>query len=457
MSDRVDVCVVGGGPAGSAAAIRFAGLGYDVALIEAQQHPRPRVGESLTPAIGNILDVLEIRQVLEGALPTEGALVKWGTTVRFHEAPGGYQVDRSRFDERLFRLAGERGASVIEGVRVRSVIEGEDGCEVLLADQRTISAGFVVDAAGKHAVLGRDSIAYQPGTVALYAYWRGAGLAGTASRVESSHSHWLWAAPLPEGRVNAAVFVDTALAQSLSRDDRDAYYLRALSESALLSDCLGGERLTPLQVADATPRYDRLPLTRRTIKIGEACYSVDPLSSQGVQHALVCAHQASCVVNTLLATPEKSAIAAAFYRRRQAEAVATHEDINRRFVDNLLAEAGGSVGAFWQLRGGAPPVRPPCRGPASEDRIRLSADAEVVQSPALGVDCVELVPALRHPSLRSDVAYLDGLPAEQLVAAVTPGICTAELMIRWQSIMRDRQADEVLDWFWQHGLLEPMH
>ena len=49
-SRSCDVLVMGGGPAGSTAAILLAGKGFRVVLLEKARHPRFHIGESLLPA-----------------------------------------------------------------------------------------------------------------------------------------------------------------------------------------------------------------------------------------------------------------------------------------------------------------------------------------------------------------------------------------------------------------------
>src|ERR1700689_111626 len=47
---KSDVLIIGGGPAGSTAAITLAEQGYQVVLLEKAHHPRFHIGESLLPA-----------------------------------------------------------------------------------------------------------------------------------------------------------------------------------------------------------------------------------------------------------------------------------------------------------------------------------------------------------------------------------------------------------------------
>jgi uncharacterized protein len=77
---QAEVCVIGGGPAGSAIASRLAQLGHDVLLIEAESCPRRRAGESLSPGIFPLLEQLGVRAEVEGAacLRPGSARVRWG-------------------------------------------------------------------------------------------------------------------------------------------------------------------------------------------------------------------------------------------------------------------------------------------------------------------------------------------------------------------------------------------
>ena len=77
-----DVIVIGGGPAGSTAAILLAERGHRVVLVEKESHPRFHIGESLLPASMPILDALGVLPRLEaqGYLKKWGATMVWGTT-----------------------------------------------------------------------------------------------------------------------------------------------------------------------------------------------------------------------------------------------------------------------------------------------------------------------------------------------------------------------------------------
>ena len=55
-----DVAVLGGGPAGTASAIKLARLGREVIVIEQSKYDSPRAGETLPPHIKPILNELGV-------------------------------------------------------------------------------------------------------------------------------------------------------------------------------------------------------------------------------------------------------------------------------------------------------------------------------------------------------------------------------------------------------------
>jgi 1H-pyrrole-2-carbonyl-[peptidyl-carrier protein] chlorinase len=179
-----DVGVIGGGPAGSAAAGYLAKAGVRCVVFERELFPRPHVGESFVPATTRVLrDLNFIDQMEEAKFPrkygaawTSSAQATYShdfqdlpsdynVDVRFEERqqPGvdrnyTYHVDRGLFDMMLLRHAGTLGAEVREGVRVSQVDCVGDPFPVITAttdgkEFRT-SVRVVLDATGRHTVLG---------------------------------------------------------------------------------------------------------------------------------------------------------------------------------------------------------------------------------------------------------------------------------------------------------------
>ena len=77
-------------------------------------------------------------------------------------------------------------------------------------------------------------------------------------------------------------------------------------------------------MCDASPYVDDSPVTPTSIKVGEAAFSVAPLSSQGVQIAIASALQGRAVVHRMLRLPERAAVTQTFYTDRIRDLDARH-------------------------------------------------------------------------------------------------------------------------------------
>ena len=250
----VQVCVVGGGPAGATAARRLALLGHSVVLIEKSRFPRPHIGESLTGGVLPLLEVLQLRNEIEreGFLRTSTALIRWAgaTEVRNTFGAPGFQVERSRFDEIILKAAESAGAAILQPARIVEFARRPGGRWAIGArhadgDTIRVDCDLLVDATGRASAFGGRRNLNGIRTIALYAYWRNSCVTGPETRVEAGPGGWYWGAPLPNGLFNATVFVDT---RSLRDQSIGALYHRLVASSELLRPCLAGTRVGSVQV-----------------------------------------------------------------------------------------------------------------------------------------------------------------------------------------------------------------
>src|ERR1051326_4022974 len=126
-----DVCIAGGGPAGSILALRLARLGHSVVVIERSAFDRPRIGESLSRGVWPLFDVLGILpEILRaGFLPIDRAVMRWESDAIVERMqPPSLAVDRPRFDALLLDLARRAGAVVMQRTEYpRPAQRGEGG------------------------------------------------------------------------------------------------------------------------------------------------------------------------------------------------------------------------------------------------------------------------------------------------------------------------------------------
>jgi len=129
---RNPVIVVGGGPAGSVAALCLRKLGCDVVVFEREKFPRYRLGESLLPGTMSILNRLGVMDRVEAAsfVRKSAATFIWGpeqapwtfTFATPRTAPWiydhAYQVTRAEYDQILLDAARERRRRYDHAVRI---------------------------------------------------------------------------------------------------------------------------------------------------------------------------------------------------------------------------------------------------------------------------------------------------------------------------------------------------
>ncbi len=150
---RVEALVIGGGPAGAAAAITLARSGADVLLVERRAFPRPKVcGGCLGPrAIACLHDLGLDPTRIDGAMLLDRVRVHVAGTDAVLPLPEGVAVDRSDLDQRLLVLAEEAGVEVWTEARARVDEELPGGRRVRVerrAGASVITANIVVLATG---------------------------------------------------------------------------------------------------------------------------------------------------------------------------------------------------------------------------------------------------------------------------------------------------------------------
>lgn len=155
----VDLVVVGGGPAGSAAALRARVAGLSVTLVVAPDR-RPGTIESLPPAGRRLLADLGCWDAFlsSGPTPSRGARSYWGSEVGYDVSSlrdpdgAGWLVDRAGFDALLRASAGSAG-TVLRAGRVRGVVRESPGLRLILSDGAAVTGRFVIDATGRSSAV----------------------------------------------------------------------------------------------------------------------------------------------------------------------------------------------------------------------------------------------------------------------------------------------------------------
>lgn len=307
-----EVLIVGGGPAGCAAAIACAQAGLRTTLIERDAQARDRPGEALHPGVEPLLRELGVVEGLHAATRARfaGVWIAWNDAPRF-EAFGadedgtpwlGFQVGRAGLDEAMRAKAREVGADLMLGCRAESI---EDDNTVRLDDGRTLRGALLIDASGPARWLSRKlelpEIRRSPRQTVRYGYVRGhCAERADAPSLVGDRNGWTWTARVAEDLYQWARvdFEGTPRAG----DERPA-------ELASL------EPVGPARGADATWRRVHPCAGRGWLIAGDAAANLDPTSSKGVLKALLSGAMAGRTAVAILQRGGDAARGADAYRR----------------------------------------------------------------------------------------------------------------------------------------------
>jgi flavin-dependent dehydrogenase len=417
-----DVLVVGGGPAGAAAARLLALWGHGVSVLT-----RPAgysLGESIPPSTVKVFREIGVLDAIDAARfhRSTGNTVWWGGTEarveRFAAGATGWQIERPALDRILLAEAGRAGARVHPAASVRRVTLGDPSLVTFAAagSQSSIPARWVLDCSGRAGVIARSGHrAAEPGraTFAIYAEWEGAGgtLADpTHTLVESYRDGWAWSVPVSPTRRYATVMVDPRAVGPRRPADLSQVYDAELAKASHLGAVLGGAtRCRGPRGLSASPYSAREVAGPGWLLVGDAASFADPLSSYGIKKALASGWLAAVVVASCLEDPAIQPAALELFASREREAARL---LARRAAD-LFGVAGASHGhSFWDERaridvGTGADAHEPDLDPWRRDPDALAAFEALKRAPALAVRAAGDVELIARPGVRSNRVRLD--------------------------------------------------
>lgn len=319
--------MVGGGPAGAAAAIALAQAGVSAVVLEAASETWAKVGESLPPSANPALDRLGLTDVVSRCgLPSYGNRSVWGsvepvdTDFVFGTAGSGWRVDRALFEAEAALVAIAAGADWRYGARVVGCVRGElGGWKLQVADgagARSLHADVVVDGSGRAArvarLMGARRVRYDRlvGAVAYGPVRSGVDVSDLDSTtlVEAVPQGWWYSMFLPGQQLVVGFMTDADLL-----DERGArtslglgQLLEAAPQTAARVSSAGGF------VGWPEPHIRPAHTSRLTevtgpdwLAVGDAAITYDPLTSYGITAALGHGiYAAAAVVEHLAGRPD---------------------------------------------------------------------------------------------------------------------------------------------------------
>lgn len=306
--------VLGGGPAGSAAAIELARLGYSVLLVERSRYEQWRVGETLPPYAKVPLQRLGVWEdfLASGHSASYGIHAAWGSPELyendfiFDPYGAGWHIDRRRFDALLANTAEVAGARVLRGASLEAVCRDQGRWNTRVCSERVVLESrvrYVIDATGRSSRFARltqtrwiaeDSLL---GLVGILDPTSPAPMPKRVLLLEAVEAGWWYSSPLPDGRLLAAFMTDADYLGSSGRKPSELW-LQQLRPALHTTTRMQGFSLNkPVHVKKAVSGCLEAATGVGWAAVGDAASAYDPLSAAGVIKALESGLAAAGAIN----------------------------------------------------------------------------------------------------------------------------------------------------------------
>jgi geranylgeranyl reductase family protein len=359
MDHTADVAVVGGGPAGAAAAIRLAGQGRDVVLVDKATFPRDKIcGDGLTAGALRWLEELGLDpSAVPSWQPVEDVVVRSPSgrqaTFPLPRGNGVYAVvaRRAELDAALLDVARGAGVKVHDGHACTGAEELADRVVLDVDGIGRVAARYAIGADGMWSPLRKHLGASTPGYLGEWHAFR-QYFTQVGPRAAKELFVWFeadllpgyaWSFPLPGGGANVGF--------GIPRDGGQVGRVQEMKQ--LWPELLARPHIAAVLGPDAQPesphrawpipaRVDDVILTTsRTLFVGDAAAASDPMTGEGIGQALLTGRLAADAIRD---GGLDAGRVTSLYTRRVTDALVADHKMSVLLIGALKHRKGACIG-----------------------------------------------------------------------------------------------------------------
>jgi flavin-dependent dehydrogenase len=300
---KFDVLIIGGGPAGAAAAIKLSQIGISVAVLERSNYKNNRIGETLPPEANSVLITLGIWEdfIKDEHLPSPGNISVWGSEqlseddFLFNPYGCGWHINRLRFDSMLSIAAEKNGSKVFRGALVKDYFQADGGKWHIYAEHCGENLLFETDylllATGRKAKLRLplgQKIVYDRlvGAVKLLNLKSSIADFDHRTLVEADENGWWYSSVLPQNKLVLAYMTDADLLPKNIKASTKIWERLLNRVSYTHNRSTNCEWNEETYLLPASTYFNLQFSGQKWMAIGDLAFTLDPLSSKGIINAL---------------------------------------------------------------------------------------------------------------------------------------------------------------------------
>lgn len=356
-SSRLKIGIIGGGPAGFAAAIELKKQNFEVLLFEASTHDQVTIGEHLAAEATHELKKLGIPETLlkNNSIPCTEVQNAWGHLDIHHNESifnpfgAGSILSRPDFDAALFNHCSEIGIDTKLGTRVSKIEKTETGWDLHHNDAVT-TVDFIIDASGRNSKFHFDSSIKKVKQHQLIGITKHLELNAKPSirsshlLVESTSNGWWYTVQIASGTLISTFMTDANVLKA-SKISSSEFWELQLANSIHTKARLNAFEIPEKSFIKSAHSYlAKHVYGEHWLKVGDAAQSFDPLSSAGILKGLKMGQQAADAIYKHVNGDSNS------YKFYENEITTQHQEYKQLKAEYYAKEARWMQHSFWYER-----------------------------------------------------------------------------------------------------------